>query len=335
MAEAKKASTKKPKTNKKEREIKEAEVIAETVPVDTGPETQDASPETEPQESKAADSKLETKTAKAGKRSSKAIKEVEEKQAKEERKAAKTSIDAEKKPAVPAKKTVRTKLERAGKKYREAAKLIDKDKTYTLTEALDLATKTSPVKFDATVEIHLNLGVDPRQADQNVRDTVVLPAGTGKNVRVAVFVEADEVAKAKKAGADIAAGDELLQQLDKEQVDFDVLISTPNLMPKLGKYARFLGPRGLMPNPKSGTVTNDVAAAITQAKAGRVEYRVDTAGIVHLGIGKVSFGPEKLLQNAESITASVKSAKPASLKGIYIKAVHVSSTMGPSIKVQL
>jgi large subunit ribosomal protein L1 len=326
MAEAKKAaSSKKKEASKKEKkikavELKEAEVVVEAAPVDATPE------EVEPEKPKA--------TAKAGKRSAKAVKEVEERQAKEERKAAAPAED-EKKPVGPAKKPTRTKAERAGKKYREAAKLIEKDKLYTLAEALDLAIKTSPVKFDATVEIHMNLGVDPRQADQNVRDIVVLPAGTGKSVRVAVFADGDNVDKAKKAGADIAAGDEFLQQLEKEQIDFDVLISMPSLMPKLGKYARFLGPRGLMPNPKSGTVTNDVATAVTQAKAGRVEYRVDTAGIVHLGIGKVSFGPQKLLQNAEAVTASIRSAKPASLKGTYIKAVHISSTMGPSIKVAL
>lgn len=271
----------------------------------------------------------EPKTAKAGKRSAKAIAEAEEKTAKDARKESK----GDEKPK-EAKKPTRSKAERAGKKYREATKLIDKAKLYTLKEALELAIITSTTKFDATVEIHLNLGVDPRQADQNVRDTVVLPAGTGKSLRVAVFAEADDAKKAKDAGADIAGSDELLADLEKETINFDVLISTPQQMAKLGKYARLLGPRGLMPNPKSGTVTTDVAKAVTEAKAGRVEYRVDQAGIVHLGIGKVSFGPEKLLDNANAVMASIRAAKPASLKGTYIMAVHVTTSMGPSLKVE-
>src|SRR3989344_5051641 len=234
-----------------------------------------------------------------------------------------------------AKKPPRSRLERAGKKYREVAKLIEKDKTYTVAEALDLAVKTSPTKFDATVELHVNLGVDPTQADQNVRDNVTLPAGTGKTLRVAVFAEGDEVAKAKAAGADIAGEADLLAQLDKEQTDFDVLITSPNLMARLGKYAKLLGPKGLMPNPKSGTITTDIPKAIKEAKAGRLEYRVDQAGIVHLGIGKVSFGPEKLQQNAEAILTSIKAAKPASLKGTYINSVYITTSMGPSIKVAL
>src|SRR3989344_3395046 len=234
-----------------------------------------------------------------------------------------------------AKKPPRSRLERAGKKYREVAKLIEKDKTYTVAEALDLAVKTSPTKFDATVELHVNLGVDPTQADQNVRDNVTLPAGTGKTLRVAVFAEGDNVAKAKAAGADIAAEADLLAQLDKGEINFDVLITSPNLMARLGKYAKLLGPKGLMPNPKSGTITADVAKAIKETKAGRVEYRVDQAGIIHLGIGKVSFGAEKLQQNAEAILTSIKAAKPASLKGTYINSVYITTSMGPSIKVAL
>jgi large subunit ribosomal protein L1 len=276
-----------------------------------------------------AETKEEKAVAKAGKRSSKAVRETEEKQAKQERKSSADS-ETDKKPAS---KPTRSRAERAGKKYREVAKLIDKDKIYNLAEGLELATKTSITKFDATVELHINLGVDPRQADQNVRDMVTLPAGTGKSVKIAVFAEADDAKAALAAGADIAGIDEIVALLDKEQLDFDVLISTPALMARLGKYARMLGPRGLMPNPKSGTVTTDVAKAITEAKAGRVEYRVDQAGIIHLGIGKVSFGAAKLVQNADAIMSSVKAAKPASLKGTYIKAVHISSTMGPSIKV--
>lgn len=272
--------------------------------------------------------------AKAGKRSAKALKETEEKVAKEERKTSGTEADSSEKPKA-IQKPARSRLERRSKKYREAAKLIDSDKEYTLKDALELVAKTSPVKFDASVELHVNLGVDPRQADQNIRDTVVLPAGTGKNVRIAVFAEAEDAAKAKKAGADIAGNEDFLAQLEKGTIDFDVLIATPMQMAKLGKYARLLGPKGLMPNPKSGTVTPDVVKAVSEAKAGRVEYRVDSTGIIHLSIGKVSFGAEKLGVNAAAVIASIRAAKPASLKGNYIKSVHITSTMGPSIRLAI
>ncbi len=228
---------------------------------------------------------------------------------------------------------MRSKLERRSKKYQKVAELIEKDKVYSLKDALELATKTNPVKFDASVEMHFRLGVDPKQADQNIRGVVAMPAGTGKNVRVAVFAEETELAKAKKAGADVAASDELLQELDKGVINFDVLITSPAQMPKLGKYARVLGPKGLMPNPKSGTVTADIAKAVTEAKAGRVEYRVDSTGIAHLSIGKVSFGPAKLLENANAVMNSIKSAKPNSLKGPYFRSVYITTTMGPSIPV--
>ncbi|MDB5160854.1 MAG: ribosomal protein [Candidatus Saccharibacteria bacterium] len=316
MAEAKKRAVK----AKKETEVKEepqAAVEATKEPTATTEETK-----AEPK----------TATAKAGKRSTKAVREVEEKVEKQERKAEASTSD---KPKPTTKNPTRPKAERAGKKYREAAKLVEADKLYSLAEALDLATKTSTTKFDSTVELHINLGVDPRQADQNVRDIVVLPAGTGKTVRIAVFAEGDDIKKAKDAGADFAGNEELLAQLDKEDINFEVLISTPMLMAKLGKYARMLGPRGLMPNPKSGTVTTDVAKAVTEAKAGRVEFRVDQAGIVHLGVGKVSFGADKLSQNATAVIASIRAAKPASLKGSYIKTAHITTSMGPSIKVEL
>jgi large subunit ribosomal protein L1 len=242
----------------------------------------------------------EKTVAKAGKRSAKAIAEAEEKVAKEERKAD-SEEPTEEKPRV-AVKPARSRLERRSKNYKKANELIDKSKSYSLKDAVELAVKTNPAKFDASVEIHIRLGVDPRQADQNLRDTVKLPAGTGKEVRVAVFADIDDVAKAKKAGADIAGTDEFLQQLDKGVFDFDVLISTPVMMAKLGKYAKSLGPKGLMPNPKSGTVTPDVAKAVEEAKAGRVEYRVDSTGIVHVGIGKVSFGPDKVEEKCQSHT---------------------------------
>lgn len=270
--------------------------------------------------------------AKAGKRSAKAIAETEEKQAKEKRKEVSAAEDTKEKPKKPV-KPPRSRLERRSKNYREAAKLIDKTKQYTIKEALDLATKTSKVKFDATVEMHVRLGVDPRQADQNLRDNLVLPAGTGKTVRVAVFAEEDKVKEAKTAGADVAGSDDFIAKLDKGTIDFDVLIAAPNVMARLSKYARVLGPKGLMPNPKSGTVTTDVAKAVKQAKAGRVEYRIDSTGIIHIGIGKVSFGVDKLKQNADTVVSSIRQNKPASLKGIYVKSVAVTTSMGPSIKV--
>ncbi len=271
-------------------------------------------------------------TAKAGKRSTKAIAEVEEKIAKEERKAIAKAETSEIKPKKPV-KPARSRLERRGKKYRTAAKLVDPTKLYTFAEALELATKTSPTKFDATVELHVRLGVDPRQADQNLRDTVVLPGGTGKTVRVAVFADEELAQAAKKAGADVAGDQDFLAQLDKGTIDFDVLIATPSVMARLSKYARVLGPKGLMPNPKSGTVTTDVVKAVSQAKAGKVEYRVDSTGIVHIGIGKVSFGAKKLIENAHAITASIKQNKPASIKGIYVRSIAITTSMGPSIKV--
>lgn len=272
--------------------------------------------------------------AKAGKRSAKAVKEAEEKEAKEARKADKSDDETEKKPKKPV-KPARSRLERRSKKYQEVAKYIEKNKQYSLKEAVELASKTSTTKFDATVELHVRLGVDPRQADQNIRGTVVLPAGSGKNLRVAVFADVDDVKKANAAGADIAGGDEFLQQLDKGQIDFDVLIATPMLMGKLGKYARILGPKGLMPNPKSGTVAADVAKAVKEAKAGKVEYRVDGTGIVHLGIGKTNFTSAQLLENLQAILGNIKSAKPASLKGTYVQSIYLTTTMGPSITIAL
>jgi large subunit ribosomal protein L1 len=268
----------------------------------------------------------EVKTAKAGKRSAKALAEAEAKDEKEARKADKAEADAEDKPKQPVTPT-RSRLERRGKGFRKAAEQVEAGKAYDLKEALELATKTSAVKFDATVELHVNLGVDPRHADQNIRDNLVLPQGTGKTVRVAVF--ADE----NVGDADISGVETLTKELDKGTINFDILVSTPANMAKLGKYARMLGPRGLMPNPKSGTVTQDVQKAVAEAKAGRVEYRVDSTGIVHMGIGKVSFGGDKLLSNAQAVFASLRSNKPASVKGNYIKAIHVTTTMGPSITV--
>ncbi|MBO7664285.1 50S ribosomal protein L1 [Candidatus Saccharibacteria bacterium] len=225
-------------------------------------------------------------------------------------------------------------MERRGKKYQEAAKLVKKGEVYSLKEAVALALKANPAKFDASVEIHARLGVDPRQADQNIRTTLVLPNGNGKSVKVAVFAPLDVCKAAKAAGADIAEDEEFLKRLEKGTIDFDVLISTPQYMPKLGKFARLLGPKGLMPNPKAGTVTMDVEKAVKEAKAGKVEYRVDKQAIVHIGIGKVSFGADKIVANAEAFFDSLKAQKPASLKGSYIKSIYITTTMGPSVQIE-
>lgn len=270
----------------------------------------------------------EAKTAKAGKRSAKGLEEAEAKAEKLEHQQHRDeeASKAETKPKAPV-KPARSRLERQGKKFQEVAKLIEKNKSYDVKEALELAVKTSPTKFDATVELHVNLNVDPRQADQNIRDNLILPAGTGKTVRVAVFAD-DNV-----DNADVSGIETITKALDKGTIDFDILVSTPANMPKLGKYARLLGPRGLMPNPKSGTVTTDLNKAVAESKAGRVEYRVDSTGIVHLGIGKVSFGTTKLENNLQAVFASLKSSKPNSVKGSYVKAIHITTTMGPSILV--
>ena len=278
----------------------------------------------------------EATVAKAGKRSAKAIEEAEAKAEKEARKeAGDTTPQGDAEAAVkkgPAPK-VRPLIERRGKAYRQAAEKVEKDKAHTLADAIKLATETNPSKFDASVEVHVRLGVDPRQADQNIRSTVVLPHGTGKTVRVAVFAADADADKAKKAGADLAGDEAIVKLLDKGTLDFDVLIATPAYMPKLGKYARLLGPKGLMPNPKSGTVSTDVAKATEEAKAGKVEYRVDKQAAIHLSVGKISFGAEKLLENANTFFASLQAQKPSSIKGVYIKSVAVATTMGPGIKV--
>lgn len=276
----------------------------------------------------------ETETfAKAGKKSKKHIEEVKAEEARQARKAERAAADAAVKPKGAAPIT-RSKLERRGKKYQEAAKLVEKNKLYNLKDAIDLAIKTNPAKFDASVEIHARLGVDPRQADQNIRTTMVLPNGNGKTVRVAVFAPLDVCKTAKAAGADIAEDEEFLKQLEKGDINFDILIATPQYMPKLGKFARLLGPKGLMPNPKAGTVTMDVEKAVKESKAGKIEYRVDKQAIVHIGVGKISFGTDKLMENANAFFSSLKAQKPASLKSSYVKSVFVTTTMGPSIQIE-
>lgn len=272
--------------------------------------------------------------AKSGKKSKKHIEEVKAEEERQARKAERAAEEAAADKPKGAKPVTRPKLERRGKKYQEAHKLIEKGKVYTLSEAMELATKTSPVKFDASIEAHVRLGVDPRQADQNIRTTIVLPNGNGKTVRVAVFAPLDVCKAAKAAGADIAEDEEFLKQLEKGEINFDVLISTPQYMPKLGKFARLLGPKGLMPNPKAGTVTMDVEKAVKESKAGKVEYRVDKQSIVHIGLGKVSFGVDKLMENANTFFDSLKAQKPSSLKGTYVKSVFITTTMGPSIEVE-
>ncbi len=269
--------------------------------------------------------------AKSGKKSKKHLEEVKAEAERQARKV-ETAQKADKpKGATP---ITRSRLERRGKKYQEAFKLIDKTKTYSLEEALDLAVKTNPAKFAATVEIHARLGVDPRQADQNIRTTVVLPHGNGKSVKVAVFAPLYDCKKATAAGADLAKDEEFLAQLEKGIIDFDILIATPAFMPKLGKYARLLGPKGLMPNPKAGTVTNDIEKAVKEAKAGKIEYRVDKQSVVHIGIGKTNFKPEQLKENANAFFESLKNQKPASLKGSYVKSTFISTSMGPSIAIE-
>ena len=296
-----------------EEEVKTTEVVEEVE------ETTEKQPET---------------FAKSGKKSKKHIEEVKAEEERQARKAERAAEEAAHDKPKGAKPVTRPRLERRGKKYQEAAKLVEKGKIYNLKEAIELAIKTSPVKFDASIEVHARLGVDPRQADQTIRTTMVLPNGNGKTVRVAVFAPLDACKAAKAAGADIAEDEDFLKQLEKGTIDFDVLIATPQYMPKLGKFARLLGPKGLMPNPKAGTVTMDVEKAVKEAKAGKVEYRVDKQSIVHIGVGKVSFGVDKLLENANAFFDSLKSQKPASLKGSYVKTVYITTTMGPSIQIE-
>ena len=221
-----------------------------------------------------------------------------------------------------------------GKKYVDSAKLIDKSKIYDPSEALDLVCQTSKAKFDETIEIHIRLGVDSRHADQQVRGAVVLPNGTGKKVKVLVFAKGDNVQKALDAGADYAGGAEYAEKIQAENwFDFDVVIASPDMMGVIGKLGKVLGPKGLMPSPKAGTVTPDVARAVTEAKAGKIEYRLDKTNIIHCPIGKASFGAEKLAENFNTLVGAVIKAKPAAAKGQYIKSCVIASTMGPGIKV--
>ena len=219
-----------------------------------------------------------------------------------------------------------------GKRYVEAAKLVEFGKIYEVAEAVELVTKTAKAKFDETVELHLKLGVDGRQADQQVRGVVVLPHGTGKKVRVLVIAKGDQAAAAEKAGADYVEGEEVIAKIKGGWLDFDVCITTPDMMAKVGQVAKVLGPKGLMPNPKSGTVTLDVAKAIEDVKAGKVEYRLDKNNNMHIILGKVSFGDKKITENLDAVMQAVIKAKPAAAKGTYIKGATLTSTMGPGIR---
>ncbi len=221
-----------------------------------------------------------------------------------------------------------------GKNYAESAKLLDKTKLYEADEAIELVQKTAKAKFDETVELHVRLGVDSRHADQQVRGAVVLPHGTGKTVKVLVFAKGDKVKEAEEAGADFVGAEELVTKIQNENwFDYDVVVATPDMMGVVGRLGRVLGPKGLMPNPKAGTVSMDVAKAIKDIKAGKIEYRLDKTNIIHCPIGKVSFGSEKLHENFNTIIGAILKAKPSASKGQYMKSVAITSTMGPGIKI--
>ncbi len=224
-------------------------------------------------------------------------------------------------------------MARKGKKYREALAKIDREKLYSPLEALSLLKEVASAKFDETVEVHIRLGVDPRKADQQVRGTVLLPHGTGRTVRVAVFAQGEKAREAEEAGADIVGANDLAEKVEKGFFDFDVAIATPDMMSTVGKLGKLLGPRGLMPNPKAGTVTFDVGKAVKDVKAGKIEYRVDKFGIIHVPIGKASFEVAKLVENYAAVLEEVIRAKPPAAKGRYLKTITVTSTMGPGIKV--
>ena len=222
-----------------------------------------------------------------------------------------------------------------GKSYRAALEKVDRNQRYPLQEGLKLVRETARAKFDETVELSIRLGVDPRQADQNVRGTVTLPHGMGKTVRVLAFAKGDKEKEAQDAGADFVGGDELIKKISEGWLDFDKAVATPDMMGAVGRIGKILGPRGLMPNPKTGTVAADIGKAVKEIKAGKLEYRVDKAGIVHVPVGKASFGAEQLLDNARAVLLSILRAKPASAKGNYVRGVTVATTMGPGIKIDL
>lgn len=226
-------------------------------------------------------------------------------------------------------------MAKIGKRLRAAREGLDRDKAYALDEAVGLLKGRASAKFDESIEISMNLGIDPRHADQNVRGVVNLPHGTGKSVRIAVFARGAKAEEAQAAGADLVGAEDLAEQVTNGQIDFDRCIATPDMMPIVGKLGRVLGPRGLMPNPKLGTVTNDVAAAVGEAKAGQVQFRAEKAGIVHAGVGKASFEADKLAENVRAFVEAIARAKPTGAKGTYIKRISLSSTMGPGLKIEV
>lgn len=223
----------------------------------------------------------------------------------------------------------------SGKSYRDALAKVDRNQRYLLEDSLRIAKETARAKFDETVELAIRLAVDPRQADQNIRGTVTLPHGMGKAVRVLAFAKGDKEKEAQDAGADFVGSDELIKKISDGWLDFDKAVATPDMMAAVGRIGKVLGPRGLMPNPKTGTVSMDIGKAVKEIKAGKLEYRVDKAGIVHVPVGKASFGPDQLIENARAVLMSILRAKPASAKGNYVKGVTVTTTMGPGIKIDL
>ena len=225
-------------------------------------------------------------------------------------------------------------MSKPGKRFRAAAETVDRDKLYSLEEAVKLVKGAAKTKFDETVEVAMNLGVDPRHADQMVRGVCQLPHGSGRKLRVGVFAKGAKAEEAKKAGADVVGAEDLVEKVQKGEIDFDRCIATPDLMPLVGRLGKVLGPRGLMPNPKVGTVTNDIAAAVQGAKGGAVEFRVEKAGIIHAGVGKASFSETALVENIRAFTDAVMKAKPSGAKGTFVKRIAVTSTMGPGVKVE-
>ncbi|MDP4038469.1 MAG: 50S ribosomal protein L1 [bacterium] len=285
------------------------------------PEKKTVKPETKPKK---------TPLAKAGKRSKKAIAKIKEKEIKQQRKTLAPPEQSKKKVI-----TVKNLLKAHSKSYRQALKEIDRQKYYDLSEAIGMIKKLSNVKFDASLEIHINLGINPKQADQNIRGSVIMPEGIGKKVKVAVLANEKLTKDLKAAGADICDEGDLLTAISKAKLDFDVLVSTPEQMVKLGRYAKVLGPKGLMPSPKSGTVTVDPVKIVKEIKSGRIEFRNDSYGILHLLIGKKSFKASDLLANARALLKAVSQARPSTIKTTYIKSIYLSSTMSPSVKVDV
>ncbi len=326
MAQAKKSKKEVAAVDETQAEVEEVREDSSEVTLPDESARDEREPDIEPIDADDAD----LKTTKSGKRSAKALREAAEEEARLAAKEERTEAPEE--PKAPKRQTANP-LHMHGKKYRAALEQVDRTKLYGFEEALALAVKTATTKFDSSVELHINLGVDPRQADQMVRGTVVLPHGTGKTIRIAVFAEGAQAEAATAAGADLVGTDKLLADIEKGKLEFDMLIATPDKMATLGRVAKVLGPRGLMPNPKSGTVTPDVAKAVTDAKRGKVEFRIDKQAIIHQAVGKVSFSQANLEENAKTLLSAVLKAKPSSTKGTYIKAIAVTTSMGPGIKV--